>query len=135
MELTIWFDRQMLKTVPSSAHATADTPEIDRLPYTSRYRGPDLTPEERDVAGYSTDGTTSLDWTPVAILYRRYLDWFARTHWADFDAPARLTVRGVRRCKRAAARRHRRWGYAYLEGPFSVVTPPPRRSTTSTAPG
>lgn len=117
------------------------------MPYTSRHTGA-FTPEERDVQAalvdYSTAGTTSLDWSPATILYRRYLDWYARTYWAEPDCPLPLRVRqfgrairrlfpAVKRCKRAAARRKRQWGYAFLVGPYSVVTRPPRKPAARAA--
>lgn len=112
--------------------------------YTSRSCGP-LTPEERDVQlaltrhGCATDGATSRDWTPIAVLYQRYRTWYAeqnRWHY-DPDVPALLTRRqfghairrvypGVRRCKRAVAARKKCWGYAFLAGDFATVTRRPR---------
>lgn len=108
------------------------------MSYTSRYTGPDLTPEERDVADalrhYSDDpvkGATTVDFVPTALLYSAYLLWMAQHHWRyDPEAPARLTPRqfgrAVRRnfplasrCRRSHSGRQR-WGYSGIVGPESL---------------
>lgn len=112
------------------------------MAYNSRATGP-LTQEERDVQaalarhGCTTDGATSRDWTPVAILWRLYRDWYAQHRWDDTDAmlltrrqfgrAVRRLFPGVRRCKRAVACRNRQWGYAFLAGGFSIKTRPARK--------
>ena len=111
------------------------------MPYTSRHAGPSLTVEEQDVqqalAGYTAAGTTQFDWTPTAALWLAYRNWWAANRWRyDPDAPPRLTVRqfgwavrrifpGIDRCKRSY-HGSRQWGFAYLAGPLSVITPPTR---------
>lgn len=105
--------------------------------YTSRYAGPDLTPEEQHVAaslrGYSDDpaaGATAADWVPTWLLLHAYWRWRAKHRWRfDPDAPDRLTLRqfgrAVRRIFPHAQRCRRRycgrsaWGYAHLSGPDS----------------
>jgi len=111
------------------------------VPYTSRFGGPDLIPEEHDVAtalaAYARAQATFRDWVPTSALWRAYCDWRACYRWRrdDEQAPA-LTVRqfgravrrvfpGVHRCKRSFHGKQQ-WGYATLCGPESVVTRQPR---------
>jgi hypothetical protein len=113
------------------------------MPYTSRQAGPNLTPEEMDAATalrrYHAKGATQFDWTPTAVLYRAYRDWWAEHRWQsqfDPEAPARLTRRqfgrAVRRVFPSAHRRRRtfhgrqQWGYAGILGPWSTPTQPAR---------
>jgi hypothetical protein len=112
------------------------------MPYTGRYAGPELTPEEQDVRAalfaYSPQDASEFEWVPVSVLYRVYCDWWARKHWRyDPDQYARLSImqfgravrrvyrRSLRRCKRSFHGRQQ-WGYANMRGPLSVTTPPPR---------
>jgi len=121
--------------------------------YTSRYNGPDLTPEERDVAEalrrYSDradKGANTSEWTPTALLYRAYRYWRAEHRWRfDPDAPVLLTVRqfgrAVRRLFPSATRCRRsyngrqQWGYCRLVGPESVESQRVLRGTSPTPPG
>ena len=117
------------------------------MAYNSRVTGP-LKPEERDVqmvlARYSTDAAAHRDWVPFIALWRLYLGWWGQYEYREDRDHPRLTrkqfgyaVRRVfpeaRRSKRAVARRQRQWGYAFLIGPYSVVTPAPRRPKVSAA--
>lgn len=113
------------------------------MSYTSRYDGPDLLPEERDVkaalARCCMPSSSDSDWTPITPLYlayvRRHLERFQTREALDdhpkltrrqFGHALRRVYPGIRRCKRAASFRRKCWGYAGLSGPFSIITPPPR---------
>jgi hypothetical protein len=110
------------------------------MPYTSRYNGPNLTPEESEVKSalhqYTTDRATTLDWVPLAALRRTYLQWRAenraRLRAGPGELPQALTVRqfgramgrvfpGIVCCARSYCGQQQR-GYAGLLGPESVVT-------------
>src|ERR1700733_536061 len=97
------------------------------MPYTSKYNGPDLTPEEIDVRAslrrYSTAGASEFDWVPVAILYRAYRNWCALHRWQlDFDAPQKLTVRQFGRAVRRGFKTTRPGKRSYFGKPFVLVT-------------
>ena len=116
------------------------------MAYTNRYDGPDLTPEEQDLAAalrdYSDrpeDGASGATWVPTEVLRRLYMHWRGWHRWRyDPEAPARLTKRqfgrAVVRVFPNAARRRRRasgrlqWGYAHLIGPDAMHS----RRTTDT---
>jgi hypothetical protein len=48
--------------------------------YTSRHDGP-LLPQEQDVRAALRDFTLGPDWTPAALLWRKYVDWWASNRW------------------------------------------------------
>jgi hypothetical protein len=115
------------------------------MAYTSRYDGPDPTPEEREakaaLAHYTDDpaqGVSTSHWIPTALLYRSYLSWRASKYQRfNLDAPDKLTARqfgrALRRIFPRAIRRKRsyhgqqQWGYSHLHGSNSVLSPDPRK--------
>jgi hypothetical protein len=118
------------------------------MPYHSRRAGP-LTGEERDAkaalvgCGCMTEGATCHDWTPAAVIYQRYRTWHAEHCWQydpdhplltrrQFGRAMRRVFPAVQRRKRAAGRRKRQWGYAFLACDFGIVTPPPRKRRMAT---
>ena len=125
------------------------------MPYTSRYNGPDLTPEERDLKtalrDYTTSGATARDWVPVAALMRTYRTYLAqkqakqRRSFDPEDTIAPLTIRQLGRAMRRAfpdigrcTYRHYNgrqiWGYAGLIGPESIDTPSPHVTLANVLP-
>lgn len=101
------------------------------MAYTSRYAGPDLTAEEREVQaalrGYSSSGAARTDWVPTSALWQAYCAWRLQQHQRRFDPdrPPKLTINqfgralrrvfpGIERHRRESNKRARTYGYLGL---------------------